>query len=35
MCRGDHLPGRSAVVVVEVVRDDGAGADEVVVLVEE
>ena len=29
------LPGGSVVVVAEVVRDDGAGADKVVVLVEE
>lgn len=32
---GDDLPGRSAVVVTEVVGDERAGADEVVVLVEE
>merc|ERR1719411_1809472 len=32
---GDDLPGGGVVVVVEVVRDEGAGADEVVVLVEE
>merc|ERR1719412_2356266 len=32
---GENLPGGGVVVVAEVVRDDGAGADEVVVLVEE
>ena len=32
---GDDLPGGGVVVVAEVVRDDGAGADKVVVLVEE
>merc|ERR1719412_2994880 len=32
---GEDLPGGGVVVVAEVVRDDGAGPDEVVVLVEE
>ena len=32
---GNDLPGGGVVVVAEVVRDDGAGADKVVVLVEE
>ena len=31
----DDLPGGRIVVVAEVVRDDGAGADKVIVLVEE
>jgi len=31
----DHLPGWSPVVIVGVIRDDGAAADEVIVLVEE
>ena len=35
MCRGEHLPGAPAVVVVEVLRDEGTGPDEVVVLVQE
>ena len=33
--QGDHLPGWSPVVIVGVVRDDGAAANEVIVLVEE
>ena len=35
VCSCEDLPGGGVVVVAEVVRDDGAGADKVVVLVEE
>jgi len=35
MCSGDDLPGSSVVVIAEVIRDDGATSDEVIVLVEQ